>query len=210
MKVLLVNGSPHKSGCTHTALGIVGDALRAEGVEVDEFWIGAKAIGGCMGCYRCSELGKCVIEGDKVEEFIAIANNYDGYVFGSPVHFAGISGNLKSFMDRVFFSGPGRVQFAQKPAAVVASARRAGTTATLEQLEKYIQYSQMFQVGSRYWNMVHGSQADEVFRDEEGVQIMQVLGQNMAWILKCIEAGKAAGIEAPGPIENRVFTNFVR
>ena len=210
MKVLLVNGSPHKAGCTHEALEYVGGALRAEGIEADEFWIGAKPIGGCMGCYQCVEKGSCVLAGDKVEEFLAIADEYDGYVFGSPVPYAGIAGNMKAFMDRVFFSNQGRVTFGQKPAAVVASARRAGTTAALEQLEKYIQYSEMFQVGSRYWNMVHGAVPEEVARDEEGVQIMQVLGRNMAYILKCIEAGRAAGVPLPAPIEHRVATNFIR
>lgn len=210
MKVLLVNGSPHKAGCTHEALQYVGNELAAEGIGVDEFWIGAKPIGGCMGCYKCAERGECVMSGDKVEEFLAIADEYDGYVFGSPVHYAGITGNMKAFMDRAFFSNQGRVTFAQKPAAVVTSARRAGTTAALEQLEKHIQYSQMFQVGSRYWNMVHGAAADEVAKDEEGVQIMQTLGRNMAYILKCIEAGRAAGVPLPAPIENRVATNFIR
>lgn len=210
MKVLLVNGSPHKAGCTHEALQQVADALNADGVETAEFWLGAQAIGGCMGCYQCVQRGECVISGDKVEEFLAIADGYDGYVFGSSVHFAGMTGNMKAFMDRVFFSNQGRVTLAQKPAAAVVSARRAGTTAALEQLEKYIQYSQMYQVGSRYWNMVHGAAPEEVAQDEEGVQIMQVLGHNMAYILKCLEAGRAAGVPLPAPIEHRVSTNFIR
>lgn len=209
MKVLLINGSPHKEGCTHTALALVGDEIRAAGIEVDEFWIGTKSIAGCMGCYKCAQQGKCILPDDKVEEFIQIANDYDGYVFGTPVYFAGVSGNMKCFMDRVFFSGRPRLDFAQKPAAAVVSARRAGTTSALEQLEKFIQYMQMFQVGSRYWNMVHGMNGDEVMQDEEGVQIMQVLGRNMAWILKCIEAGKQAGIAKPAALEHRASTNFI-
>lgn len=210
MKVLLVNGSPRKEGCTHTALQLVGGALRDAGIEADEFWIGNKPIAGCMGCYQCGKRGSCIIEDDKVGEFLSIAGDYDGYVFGSPVYYAGISGSMKSFMDRVFFSNQGRVTLAQKPAAAVVSARRAGTTAALEQLEKYIQYSQMYQVGSRYWNMVHGAAPEEVAQDEEGVQIMQVLGHNMAYILKCLEAGRAAGVPLPAPIEHRVSTNFIR
>ena len=210
MKALLVNGSPHKSGCTHTALSLVDEGLAEGGVEADEFWIGAKPIAGCIGCYRCAELGRCVFEDDKVEEFLEAAGGYDAFVFGSPVFFSGVAGSMKCFMDRVFFSNRGRVDFALKPAAVVASARRAGTTATLDQLEKHLQHQQMVQVNSRYWPMVHGNSSDEVMRDEEGVQVMRVLGRNMAWLLSCIEAGRAAGAEPPAPFERRVSTNFIR
>lgn len=210
MKVLLVNGSPHKDGCTHTALDIVGGALRESGVETDEFWIGTKPIAGCIGCYQCGKIGKCVFEDDKVEEFLGLAGEYDGFVFGAPVFYSGMAGSMKAFMDRVFFSNRDRVRFALKPAAVVTSARRAGTTATLEQLEKHLQHQQMVQVNSRYWPMVHGNTPDEVMRDEEGVQVMQTLGLNMAWLLKCIQAGAEAGIELPRGPEPRVGTNFIR
>lgn len=210
MKALLVNGSPHKDGCTHTALQLVGEALRESGVEADEFWIGTKPISGCIGCYQCGERGECVFSGDKVEEFLAIAGDYDAYVFGAPVYYSGMAGSMKAFMDRVFFSNQGRVTFALKPAAVVTNARRAGTTATLEQLEKFLQHQQMVQVNSFYWPMTHGSTPEQVMQDEEGVQVMQVLGHNMAWLMKSIEAGRAAGIELPAPPEQRVWTNFVR
>lgn len=210
MKALLVNGSPHKGGCTHTALQLVGEALRGEGVDADEFWIGNKPIAGCIGCYQCVERGECVFAGDKVEEFLGLAGDYDGYVFGSPVYYAGMAGSMKAFLDRAFFSNQGRVTFALKPTAVVASARRAGTTSALEQLEKHLQHQQMVQVNSRYWPMVHGNAPDEVMRDEEGVQVMQVLGRNMAWLLKSIEAGRAAGVEPPAPVEHRASTNFIR
>ena len=210
MKALLVNGSPHKAGCTHTALALVGEGLADGGVQADEFWIGNKPIAGCIGCYRCAELGRCVFRDDKVEEFLKVAVSYDAFVFGSPVHFSGIAGSMKCFMDRAFFSNQGRVAFALKPAAVVASARRAGTTATLEQLEKHLQHQQMVQVNSRYWPMVHGNAPEEVMRDEEGVQVMRTLGRNMAWLLRCIEAGVAAGIEQPAPPVPRASTNFIR
>ena len=210
MKVLLVNGSPHKNGCTHTALDLVGGQLRAAGIEADEFWVGAKPISGCIGCYQCGKLGHCALGDDKVDEFLAIANDYDAYVFGSPVYFSGMTGTLKSFMDRVFMSNRGRVTFAHKPFAVVASARRAGTTATLEQLEKHLQYNQMLQVTSSYWPMVHGTCAEEVLKDEEGVQVMEQLGRNMAWLLQVIEAGKAAGIPLPTHPEVPAKTNFIR
>ncbi len=209
MKALLVNGSPQKGGCTHTALGLVGEALRESGVEADEFWIGSKPIAGCIGCYQCAGHGSCVFEGDKVEEFLAIADDYDAFVFGSPVYYSGMAGSMKCFMDRAFFSNQGRVTFALKPAAVVASARRAGTTATLEQLEKHLQHQQMIQVNSRYWPMVHGNTPDEVMRDEEGVQVMQQLGRNMAWLVKSLEAGRSAGVEPPVQ-PPRIGTNFIR
>lgn len=148
--------------------------------------------------------------GDKVEEFLEVAGDYDAFVFGAPVYFAGMAGSCKAFMDRAFFSNRGRVTFALKPAAVVTSARRAGTTAALEQMEKYLQHQQMVQVNSRYWPMVHGNAPEEVVRDEEGVQVMQVLGRNMAWLMKSIEAGRAAGVEPPVQPERRIGTNFIR
>ena len=209
MKALLVNGSPHKNGCTHTALQIVGDSLRENGIEVDEFWIGNKPIAGCIGCGTCSEGEGCVYKDDKVAEFQAIAGDYDAFVFGSPVYYAGMAGSMKSFMDRAFYSNRGLVDFARKPAAVIASARRGGTTSTLEQLEKHLQITQMYQVTSCYWPMVHGNTPEETVQDEEGVQTMQVLGANMAWLLKAIEAARAAGIEEP-PAIKKTRTNFIR
>lgn len=209
MKALLVNGSPRKSECTHTALQIVGDSLREEGIEVDEFWVGNKPIPGCVGCRRCKELKHCLFDVDAVHDFLAIADDYDAYVFGAPVYYSGIPGHMKCFLDRVFYSNQGRVRFAFKPAAAITSARRAGTTATLEQLQKHIQHQQMVQVNSHYWPMVHGNSPDEVMRDEEGVQTMQVLGRNMAFVMKCIEAGVSAGVELPAPADPHLRTNFI-
>lgn len=212
MKILLVNGSPHKRGCTHAALQLAGKAARAASVDSDEFWIGAKPISGCIACGACSRGQGCCIH-DKVGEFLEIAGGYDGYVFGSPVHFAGPAGNMKSFLDRAFFSNSysdAPVTFALKPAACVVSARRGGTTAALEQLDKYLEHQQMLIVGSRYWNMVHGNTPEEVMRDEEGVQVMRVLGANLAWAVKAAAAADDAGVERPAPIERRVSTNFIR
>lgn len=210
MKALLVNGSPHKSGCTHTALSLVGEGLAEGGVGADEFWIGAKPIAGCIGCYRCAELGHCVFEHDTVEEFLSIAGSYDAFVFGTPVFFSGIAGSMKCFMDRVFFSNRGRVDFALKPVGVVASARRAGTTATLEQIEKHLQHQQMIQVNSRYWPMVHGNTPEEVMQDAEGVQVMRVLGRNMAWLARSIDVAASSGVSKPTMDEERASTNFIR
>ena len=210
MKVLLVNGSPHKNGCTHTALRIAGEALREEGVTAEEFWIGSQPLAGCTGCGYCMKKGVCRYE-DRVNEFLDEAGEYDGFIFGAPVHFASAAAAMSAFMDRSFFVDQcgGRKTFELKPGAVVVSARRAGTTATLDQLNKYLLYAQMPVVSSRYWNMVHGQTPEDVLRDEEGVQIMRVLGKNMAWLLKCIRAGEDQGVKRPEG-EPRINTNYIR
>lgn len=209
MKVLLVNGGPHKEGCTYTALNEVAKELNKEGIETEIFWVGLKPISGCIACYKCFEKGQCVFN-DGVNEFAQKAKEADGFIFGTPVHYAAASGAMTSFMDRLFystFSNPDT--FRLKPAATVVSARRAGTTAAFEQLNKYYTMTQMPVISSRYWNMVHGSNPEEVKKDEEGMQIMRILGKNMAYYLKCIEAGKEKGVNPPRP-EEITFTNFIR
>lgn len=205
MKVLLINGSPHEHGCTWTALSEVASALEQEGIQTEFFWIG-KSSTGCMGCGACGMLNRCVID-DAVNVAAKKLSEADGVVVGSPVHYAAASGNVTAFLDRLFYSG--KAAFAHKPAAAVVSARRAGTTAALDQLNKYFTLSRMPVVSSQYWNMVHGSTPEQVKQDEEGMQIMRTLGKNMAWLIKCIEAGKANGISAP-EMEPVVRTNFIR
>ena len=165
MKVILVNGSPHEKGCTYTALAEVASALEQEGIETDIFWIGTKAIAGCIACHGCAKTGRCVFH-DKVNEFLELASAYDGYIFGSPVHWAAAGGAITSFMD-------------------------------------------MPVVASQYWNMVHGVNAEEVKQDLEGLQTMRTLGRNMAFLLRCKEAGLQAGVALPQQ-ETPVFTNFIR
>jgi multimeric flavodoxin WrbA len=206
MKVLLVNGSPHEKGCTFTALTEAAGALEKEGIETEIFQVGTKPVSGCLGCRGCMQTGRCVIE-DPVNEFLDKAAGADGFIFGSPVHFASASGVLTSFMDRVFY-GKTRL-FACKPAAAVVSCRRGGATATFDQLNKYFTISSMPIVSSQYWNMVHGNSPDEVRQDLEGLQTMRTLGKNMAWLLKSIAAGKAAGVALPEK-EPPVMTNFIR
>lgn len=210
MNVLLVNGSPHQKNCTYTALGAVARSLNKEGIETDFFWIGNQPVAGCTGCYGCSLKQKCVLD-DKVNEFTALAAEYDGFVFGSPVYYAGMNGSLKCFMDRAFFSASEQTPhpFRLKPAAAVVSARRAGTTTALDQINKYFLLSQMPVIASRYWNMVHGNTPEEVMQDAEGMQIMRILGKNMAWFLKLKEAGEKAGVPLPEQ-EERIATNFIR
>lgn len=206
MKVLMLNGSPHVKGCTHRALIEVEKSLKAEGIETEIVHIGNQAIHGCIGCGTCAETGRCVFKGDLVNELLDQMDQVDGLVVGSPVYYSSANGSLFSFLDRLFYAG---TDFAYKPAAAVASARRAGTTATLDSLNKYFTIAQMPVVSSSYWNMVHGNSPEEVEQDLEGLHTMRTLGKNMAWMLKCLEAGKTAGISYPKQ-EEKVWTNFVR
>lgn len=206
MKVILVNGSPHREGCTYTALKEVENTLIKNGIETELFWVGARPISGCLGCGACGTTGKCCIE-DSVNEFLEKAMEADGFIFGSPVHFAGASGAVTAFMDRAFY---GRAAvFGGKPAAAVVSCRRGGASASFDQLNKYFTISGMPIVSSQYWNSVHGNQPEEVKQDLEGMQTMRTLGNNMAWLLKCIEAGKKDGIAFPER-EPIMRTNFIR
>lgn len=210
MKVLLVNGSPHEKGCTFTALNEIAQTLNSEGIETEIFYIGKEPIMHCMACRACAKLGKCVID-DGVNKFLEYAKDFDGYVFGSPVHYAAPSGGIVPFMHRVFYANSmaGRNIFKHKPGTAIVSARRAGTTAAIDQLNKYFQISQMPIISGRYWNMVHGHTAEDVMKDLEGLQNMRILARNMAYYLKCQEAGKKAGIELPKQ-EEVIFTDFIR
>lgn len=207
MKVLLVNGSPHEHGTTACALDAVAESLRKNGIEAELFWLGTKPIGGCVACKACYQTHECAF-GDPVNAFARLAKQADGFVFGSPVHYAAASGNLTAFLDRLFYSAP-KDTFRLKPCAVVVAARRGGTTAAYEQLLKYPGISEMPIISSRYWNMVHGSCAEDALQDEEGMSCMRVLGDNMAYFLKCQQAARQAGISLPEP-EPFAKTNFIR
>ena len=206
MKVILVNGSPKEKGCTYTALKEVEKQLNKNDIETEIFWIGNKPVSGCLGCGGCLKTGKCVID-DKVNEFLGKVKETDGFVFGSPVHFAASSGMLSSFMDRVFY-GRGKL-FANKVASAVVSCRRGGATAAVDEINKYFLMTNMPIVSSQYWNMVHGNTPEEVLKDEEGMQTMRTLGNNMAWLLKCIDVAKKEGVECPEK-EKTIKTNFIR
>jgi multimeric flavodoxin WrbA len=210
MKVLLVNGSPHPHGCTYTALEEVANILNGEGIETQIFQVGTKPLAGCIACKTCAKTGQCAFS-DGVNDFVDLAKHADGFVFGSPVHFAAASGAITSFMDRAFYSdmNSGKQSFYLKPAAAVVSARRAGTTSTFDQLNKYFTIAEMPVISSRYWNMVHGAAPEDVKKDLEGLQIMRVLGRNMAWFLKCKEAGIRAGVPFPER-EKKIYTSFIQ
>lgn len=205
MKVLLINGSPHKAGCTFTALNEIAKTLEKNGVEAEIFHIGVKPVANCIACGKCREMGRCVFE-DDVNKLSARLDEFDAIVLGSPVYYAGPSGQICSFCDRLFFSSAPKM--AGKLAAAVVSCRRGGATAAFDRLNKYFGITNMTVVGSQYWNMVHGFTPDDVRKDKEGLQTMRTLAQNMAWLLKCIETGKKNGIHKP-EYEPITFTHFI-
>ena len=209
LKVLLVNGSPHKEGCVCTALTEIADILKGEGVDSTLFWVGNQPVAGCIGCEACVGKRRC-FRNDRVNEFVEMMDDYDGFVFGTPVHYAVASGAMTSFLDRVFFIDEfNGDHFAGKPAAAIATCRRSGGTAALDQINKYMTDCNMPVVPSQYWNVVHGNTPDEIRRDTEGLQTMHVLARNMAWLLKCIALGREHGIGFPAH-EQHTMTNFIR
>lgn len=206
MKVLLVNGSPEKEGCTYTALCEVAKALNENSVDTEIMWLGNDPVNDCINCGGCARQrnNRCVFDNDIVNRFLEKAEQCDGIVLGSPVYYGHANGRILSVMDRAFFAGS-RI-FALKAGAVVVSARRAGTTCAIDDLMKYLTISNMYVVSSQYWNMVHGFTPQEVMLDGEGMQTMRVLGRNMAYLLKCLDAGK----DIPKPQkEKRIMTNFI-
>jgi len=206
MKVLLINCSPHEHGTTSAALEEVAATLTREGIETEQLFPGTQPIRPCTGCGGCARLGKCVYD-DAVNVAVEKMKTCDGMVVGTPVHYAGMSGIASALLGRMFYSGSRYLRF--KPAAGVAVCRRAGATSAFDELNKFFTYAHMPVVPSQYWNIVFGSTAEEARRDLEGLQTMRTLGRNMAWLLKCIEAGRARGVVPPTP-EKLVRTNFIR
>ncbi|MBS5367942.1 MAG: flavodoxin family protein [Coprobacillus cateniformis] len=205
MKVLLINGSTHQHGCTYTALEEVSRALKEEGIETEIHWIGNQSYSDCIACGKCRETCECVFK-DGVNILVNKAKDCDGFIFGTPVYYAHPSGRILDVLNRAFYSGS--KYFAHKPGAAIASARRAGTIASIDVLNKYFTINQMPIVSSTYWNEIHGNTPQEALQDEEGMQTMYNLGKNMAWLLKCIEAGKEKGIQVP--VNEKKHTNFIR
>lgn len=206
MKVLLINGSPRQHGCTDVALSEVEKTLQAQGIETELLWLGNKPIAGCIACFSCFKTGKC-IQNDKVNELSSRLDEFDGIIVGSPVYYSGPAGQLTAFLDRFFFVNAERL--AGKLGASVVSCRRGGATSSFERLNKYFTICNMPVVPSQYWNQIHGTTPDEARQDLEGLQTMRTLGLNMAWLLKCIEAGRKAGINLP-EYEPTISTNFIR
>lgn len=204
MKVLLINGSPHKNGCTYTALLEVANTLNSKGIETEIFHIGTAAVRGCIACNACKKTGRCTFNDDPANQMLELMRQADGIVIGSPVYYAGPNGALCALLDRAFSASAGTLAF--KPAAAVVSARRSGTTATFDRLNKYFTINKMPVVSSQYWNGVHGFTPEDVKKDEEGLQTMRSLGHNMAWMLKNIQSSNQPLPEA----EPRMRTNFIK
>ncbi len=206
-KVLLINGSLHHKGCTYTALEEIAKTLKACEVESEILWLGTAPIADCIGCYSCMKNGKCVFD-DLVNATAARLDEFDGLVVGSPVYYAGPTGAVCSFLDRLFFSID-KKKVAGKAAAAVVSCRRGGATAAFDRLCKYFTISNMNVIGSQYWNQVHGSKPEDVLQDEEGLQTMRTLARNMAYAIHAKEAAVKEGLRAP-VFERPRMTNFIR
>lgn len=202
-----MNGSTRKNGCTYAALDEIAEALAQEGIAAEIVQMGAAPVRDCLGCNQCVGKGRCVFADDLVNQWLEKAQKADGFILGSPVYYAHPTGQFLAMLDRLFYAG-GHC-FAHKPGAAVVSARRAGTTASLEVLNKYFANAQMPMVGSTYWNMVHGTAPEQVKQDLEGLQTLRNLARNMAWLLRCIEAGRRQGYEPPQG-EQKQWTNFIR
>ncbi len=205
MKVMLVNGSSRENGCTGAALAEVARALHEEGIETKTIWVGNAPLPDCIACGSCRKTGKCIFD-DIANELAEKADSCDGFVFGSPVYYAHPSARLLAVLDRAFYSG-GR-HFAYKPGAAVLSARRAGTTASFDVINKYFTICSMPVVSSTYWNHVYGNQPEQVQQDKEGLMTMYNIGKNMAWLLRCIALGRENGL--PHPENEKISTNFIR
>ena len=207
-KVLLINGSPHEKGCTYAALQEIMHTLEQEGIETQLLWLGKKALADCISCFTCKRNGgTCVFADDDVNKVIGMASEIDAVIAGSPVYDAGPTARICAFLDRLFFAMPENL-FAGKLAASVVSCRRGGATAAFDRLNKYWTIHNMHIVGSQYWNQVHGLHSEDVAKDEEGLQTMRTLAKNMAWLLKSIEAGRAAHVPFP-EYEEHISTNFI-
>lgn len=204
-KILMINGSPHEHGCTYTALSEIADTLAKHDIQSDIVYLGTKPMAGCIACMKCVKTGRCIFH-DQVNEILDKLDDYAGIVAGSPVYYAGPSGQICSFLDRLFFCSEPRMP--GKLAAAVVSCRRGGASAAFDRLNKYFTICNMIVVGSQYWNQVHGFTPEDVRKDEEGLQTMRSLGQNMAWLLQDMAAGKAANVAMP-QYEPRLRTHFI-
>ena len=205
MKVLMLNGSPHKHGCTDTALCEMKSVLAAQRIDAEIFWIGTEPVGGCIGCHGCAQSGKCAFDG-KVNEFIEKAKTADGFVFGTPVHYAAPSGSVSAFLDRVFYAGS--ANFKYKPGAAVVSCRRGGASAAFDAMNKYFTISGMAVASSCYWNGIHGAKPGEAAEDAEGIRTMRTLAKNVVFLMKSIALGKEKfGLPEKEP---QAYTNFIR
>ena len=205
MNVIAFNGSPHCDGVVASGISVMKGELEKEGISVEVVEVGGKSIHGCIDCRKCKELGRCALEGDLVNECFKKLKTTDGIILGSPVYYGGVAGAFKCFLDRLFFPGP---DMRYKVGATVVSLRRSGGIAAFHQLNNYLNLAQMVITPGVYWEVIHGNTPEELAQDTEGLQIMEIQGRNMAWLLKTLAAGKKE-IALPGELI-RKRTNFIR
>ena len=211
MKVVAFNGSPNKEGNTWHAVKMVTTELEKEGIETEIIHVGNKIIRGCTACNQCirNKNEQCVLPGDEVNEWIQKMKQADGIILSSPVHFAAMGGTMKSFLDRAFYvTGVNNSMLRHKVGAAVVAVRRSGGLPTFDQLNNFLCYAEMLMPTSNYWNVIHGARPGEAAQDTEGVQIIGVLGRNMAWLMKLVEHGK--GTIAPPERTAKTYMNFIR
>ena len=206
MKVLLVNGSPRQHGCTYTALSEAAKALNDRGIDTEILWVGSQSVAGCTACGSCKKTGKCIFD-DLVNRIVENIDSYDGFVFGTPVYYGGPSGQILALMNRLFYTAAPKM--AGKPVSAVVSCRRGGASAAFQQMNMHFMMTNMIVITSQYWNQVHGNTPEEVLQDAEGLQTMRTMAENMTYVLRCIEAGKAARVPSPA-YEPKERTNFIR
>lgn len=207
MKILLINGSPHRRGCVYTALEEIAKTLEEENIDTEILQIGREPVTGCIACNYCQSHGRCVQDKDSVNKVIEKLDTWDGLIFSSPVYYGGPNGQITSFMDRLFYAAGNRM--AGKVGAAVVSCRRGGATAAFDRMNKYFLMSRMIVPGSQYWNQIHGLTREDALKDKEGLQTMRTLARQTAWILKCLDAGKKAGL--PQPLQEPwIPTHFIQ
>ncbi len=205
MKVIAINGSPKPRGNTYLSLSTVCEELEKRNIETEIIHVGNMELRGCISCGRCKE-GQCVYMDDNLQSIVEKVYDADGLILGSPVYYSGISGTMKSFLDRLFYPSHGRLRL--KVGASIAVLRRSGGVSTFDQLNHYFLISEMMVAPSFYWNVIHGGAPGEVIQDEEGISVLKNLANNMAWMLNIKEYAKDA-FPVPEP-EKRVWTNFIR
>jgi len=205
MKVIAFNGSPHNNGVIAKGISIIQQELENAEIEVEIIHVGSKHVSGCTDCRQCKETNRCFIQDGVVNEAIDKLQSADGIILGGPVYYGGIAGTFKCFLDRLFFAGP---KMPLKVGATVVSVRRTGGIATFHQLNNYFNLAEIIITPGVYWNVMHGNSAQETMEDEEGLQIMEIQGRNMAWLLKVLAAGKTM-VPPPPPVDERKRTNFI-
>jgi len=204
-KILIINGSPHQKGSTQRGIEEMTQILEQEKFDFDIISLAGEVIESCRSCGFCKTNPHCIID-DLVNTTFEQLENYDGFIFASPVHYSGLSGSITAFLGRLYYIGSQKMSY--KPCANFVVARRGGTTAALEQLNQFPLINNQPLVASQYWNCVHASVPKDLEQDQEGLQILRQLARNLVWLVKSLEISKIQGLPLPKS-EDRIWTNFV-